>query len=194
MNTITMKGVLVAQARCDTPLGPLTLAATARGLAGAWFDGQRHHPGPLAAPEQPRQPFIAQAAEELAAYFAGRLRRFEVPLDLHGTPFQRAVWQALLGIATGRTSTYAALAGSLGGASAARATGAAVGRNPVSVIVPCHRVLGHDGGLTGYAGGLHRKAALLRLEGALMSASQEEMTNEQETQSAAPPAFTTVAP
>lgn len=179
MNT-TMKALLVAQARCDTPLGPLTLAATGHGLAGAWFDGQKHHPGPLAVPEQPDQPFIAQAAEELAAYFAGRLRRFQVPLDLQGTTFQRAVWQALLGIAAGSTRTYAALASSLGTTNAARATGAAVGRNPVSVIVPCHRVLGHDGGLTGYAGGLERKAALLRLEGALMSASQESMRKEQD--------------
>jgi methylated-DNA-[protein]-cysteine S-methyltransferase len=194
INTIrTIKTPFAAQARWHSPLGPMTLAATERGLAGVWFDAQKHHPGPLLAPEQPGQRFIAQAIDELAAYFDGRLQHFTVALDPQGTPFQRAVWQALLAIAPGRTSTYAALAAALGSASAARATGAAVGRNPVSVIVPCHRVLGHDGALTGYAGGLHRKAALLRLEGVPMSAAQEPMTKEQETTSAAGPAFTTVA-
>jgi methylated-DNA-[protein]-cysteine S-methyltransferase len=192
MITMTMKSALVAQARCDTPLGPLTLAATGRGLAGAWFDGQKHHPGPLPVPQRPGQRFIAQAMEELAAYFAGRLQRFEVPLDLHGTPFQRAVWQALAGIAPGSTCTYAALAVSMGTANAARATGAAVGRNPVSVIVPCHRVLGYDGGLNGYAGGLERKAALLRLEGTLMSRAQESMRKQQDLARQAAARLTTV--
>ncbi len=157
----------VAQCRVDSPLGPLTLAATAQGLAGAWFDGQRHHPGELALPLDPRQPWLAQAAGELHEYFAGRRSRFEVPLDPAGTPFQQAVWRLLRGIAQGRTQGYGQIAAALGRPQAARAVGAAVGRNPVSVIVPCHRVLGSGGALTGYAGGLARKQALLALEGVL---------------------------
>ena len=155
-----------AQARIDTPLGPLTLAATARGLAGAWFDGQKHHPGPIAAPENPRHPHIERAARELAAYFSGRAAAIDVPLDAEGTEFQRAVWQALCGIAPGTSSTYGEVASRIGRPAAVRAVGAAVGRNPVSIVVPCHRVLGSDGSLTGYAGGLERKRSLLALEGA----------------------------
>ena len=173
-----MNASFVAQCRWASPLGPLTLAATARGLAGAWFDGQRHHPGALAAPHEPMHPWLAQATDELAGYFAGRGGGFSVPLDLHGTPFQRAVWQALLAIAPGTTTSYGQLAAALGRPAAVRAVGAAVGRNPASVIVPCHRVLGADGGLTGYAGGLPRKQALLALEGAPqlpMRPAQESM-------------------
>jgi methylated-DNA-[protein]-cysteine S-methyltransferase len=153
-----------AQARCTTPLGSLTLAATADGLCGAWFDGQRHHPGPLAVPELPQHPHIAAAREQLQAYFDGGLRRFTVALDLQGTDFQQRVWQALLALPAGTTCSYGALAASLGAPAAVRAVGAAVGRNPVSILVPCHRVLGANGSLTGYAGGLDRKQALLSLE------------------------------
>jgi methylated-DNA-[protein]-cysteine S-methyltransferase len=161
----------VAQARLDTPLGPARLAATARGLGGFWFDDQAHHPGPIEAPEAPQQLHLAQAADELAAYWqdAGRAR-FTVPLDLGGTPFQQAVWQALLGIACGGQSSYGEIARRIGSPQAVRAVGAAVGRNPVSLIVPCHRVLGRDGSLTGYAGGLHRKRELLEREGVLAPA------------------------
>ncbi len=158
---------LVAQARLDSPLGPITVAATAQGLAGLWFDGQAHHPGPLDAPVDAGQRFIAQAREELERYWHGGQRRgFEVRLDALGTPFQQAVWRTLLDIPAGRTSTYAAVAAGAGSPRAVRAAGAAIGRNPLSIIVPCHRVLGGDGSLTGYAGGLQRKRALLRLEGA----------------------------
>ena len=160
-----MKTPLAAQCRIDTPLGPLTLVATTRGLAGAWFDAQQHHPGEIDAPVDPRQPHLAQAARELEAYFAGRLRNFTVPLDASGTAFQRSVWQALQGIPQGALGTYGDLAGRIGRPTAARAVGAAVGRNPISIIVPCHRVVGRDGSLTGYAGGLARKQALLKLEG-----------------------------
>lgn len=118
----------------------------------------------LHAPTDPAQRWIAQATAELAAYWRGEAVRFAVPLDLHGTPFQRAVWSALLQVAHGHTSTYGALARAVGRPAAARAVGAAVGRNPVSVIVPCHRIVGGDGSLTGYAGGLPRKQALLALE------------------------------
>lgn len=158
-----------AQTRIATPLGPLLAAATAQGLAGLWFDGQQHHPGALPVAERPEHPHLAATARVLADYFgagAGTLRADAVPLDLHGTPFQRAVWQALLTIAAGRTSTYAAIAALAGNAAAVRAAGAAIGRNPVSILVPCHRVLGRDGSLTGYAGGLPRKQALLQLENA----------------------------
>ena len=161
--------VLTAQARVDTPLGPLTAAATAHGLAGLWFDGQRHHPGPLAAPLRPADPFLDAARRELAAWFAdapARRRGFAVPLDPQGTPFQQAVWQALRRIDCGRVLSYGEIAQQLGRPQAARAVGAAVGRNPLSIVVPCHRVLGRDGALTGYAGGLPRKQALLALEGA----------------------------
>ncbi len=162
--------LLLAQARIDTPLGPMTAAATARGLAGLWFDGQKHHPGPLAAPVDANNPFIAQARRELGTWFASaaaRRRGFTVALDPQGTAFQRSVWQMLRGIGCGDVARYGDLARRLGRPKAARAVGAAVGRNPISVIVPCHRVLGQDGSLTGYAGGLPRKRALLELEGAV---------------------------
>jgi methylated-DNA-[protein]-cysteine S-methyltransferase len=153
-----------AQARWVSPLGPVTLATTARGLAGLWFDAQRHHPGVLATPIDEGHAVIRQSIDELAAYFSGRLTSFTVPLDLQGTPFQQAVWRALCGIGAGATCSYAQIAQGVGRPAASRAAGAAIGRNPVSVIVPCHRVVGHDGRLTGYAAGLDRKAALLQLE------------------------------
>ena len=159
-----MKTDLVAQCRIDTPLGPLTLAATARGLAAALFDAQRHHPGEIPARSAPGHPHLVLAARELAAYFAGTLRHFTVPLDVQGTPFQQEVWRALRAIAPGRTTSYGAIAAQIGRPTAVRAVGAAVGRNPIAIIVPCHRVVGSDGSLTGYAGGLERKRALLALE------------------------------
>ena len=156
---------LAAQARMPTPLGPVTLAATTQGLAGLWFDGQKYHPGPLAAPLDPSHTHLARAMEELDRYFAGASAcTFATPLDPQGTPFQQEVWRALLRIAPGSTRTYGELAVSLQVPGAARAVGAAVGRNPISILVPCHRVLGTGGSLTGYAGGLHRKQALLGLE------------------------------
>jgi methylated-DNA-[protein]-cysteine S-methyltransferase len=155
---------LTLQRRIDTPLGPLTAARSAAGLAGLWFDDQKHHPGPLDLPEDDgSDPVLSATAAALAAYFSAQPVSLP-PLDPLGTAFQRAVWQALLDIAPGCPATYGALAGRLGRASAARALGAAVGRNPISVLVPCHRVVGADGSLTGYAGGLERKQALLRLE------------------------------
>jgi methylated-DNA-[protein]-cysteine S-methyltransferase len=167
----TTRSPLVAQATLDSPLGPLLLAATAHGLAGAWFTDQAHHPGVLDAPEDSANTFIQQATQQLSAYWQdGVHSRFTVPMDPQGTPFQRAVWQALLKIPTGRCSTYAGLAAQVGKPAAMRAVGAAVGRNPLSVIIPCHRVLGSDGSLTGYAGGLARKIALLQREGAAPAA------------------------
>jgi methylated-DNA-[protein]-cysteine S-methyltransferase len=150
---------------CDTPLGRLWLAASAHGLAGAWFDGQRHFAGP-----QPQwrdgahDALLREAAAQLAAYFAGNLRAFDLPLAPHGTPFQRRVWQAIAQVPYAARISYAALARAAGVPAGVRAAGAATGRNPLSIIVPCHRIVGAHGALTGYAGGLERKRALLALE------------------------------
>ena len=156
-----------AQTTINTPLGPMLLARTEKGLAGVWFEGQKHHPAPIAAAHRPDDALLRRAGDQLLAYFAGEAHVFDVPLDLQGTAFQRAVWQALLAIPGGETRSYGEIAKALGSASAVRAVGGAVGRNPVSVIVPCHRVVGSDGSLTGYAGGVERKRALLALERAL---------------------------
>lgn len=156
----------VAQTLIETPLGCMRLAVTARGLGGAWFEGQRHHPGELNAPDVPTHPWLVQAREELSRYWAEPLAAaFTVPLDPAGTAFQQAVWSALRRIPTGHTWRYGQLATQLERPNAVRAVGAAIGRNPLSVIVPCHRVLGANGSLTGYAGGLARKQALLNAEG-----------------------------
>lgn len=161
----------VAQTLVDTPLGALRLAASAQGLGGAWFEDQKHHPGPLDAPVWTDHPVLAQARDELEAYWhAPRHTRFNTPLDPAGTAFQRAVWKALCALAPGQTCSYGALACQLQQAQAVRAVGAAVGRNPLSIFIPCHRVLGADGSLTGYAGGLARKRALLQKEGAPLPA------------------------
>jgi methylated-DNA-[protein]-cysteine S-methyltransferase len=152
----------------DSPLGGVTLAATDDGLAGLWFDLQRHLPDMHGWQADDTHPVLLAAAAQLRDYFAGTRDHFDLPLDLsHGTAFQQAVWQALLAIPAGATTSYGALSLRVGKPAAVRAVGAAVGRNPISVIVPCHRVLGADGSLTGYAGGLDRKTALLALEGAL---------------------------
>jgi methylated-DNA-[protein]-cysteine S-methyltransferase len=161
-----MKTALIAQKRIESPLGPLTLAATARGLALAWFDRQKHRTDEVDAPVDESHPLLLQTEREFGEYFAGTRRQFTMALDPQGTPFQQRVWQALLRIPLGRLSTYGAIAQELGLPDAARAVGAAVGRNPIGIIVPCHRVIGRDGSLTGYAGGLPRKESLLRLEGA----------------------------
>ena len=154
----------VAQARFDSPLGAMQLARTAKGLAGVWFNAQQHHPGDINAPWQPGDALLRDAAQQLRSYFAGQRIEFKLPLDLLGTPFQRRVWRVLLQIPFAGTQRYGDIARSIGLPKAARAVGAAVGRNPVSLIVPCHRVLGSGGALTGYAGGLDRKVALLELE------------------------------
>jgi methylated-DNA-[protein]-cysteine S-methyltransferase len=157
---------LIAQTRIPTPLGTMTAAATAQGVAGLWFDGQRHHPGALDAPEDARQPHLAQLRRELDRYWRDPSMRFTVALDPLGTPFQRAVWTLLRALGPTERPSYGALAQRLGRPQAARAVGAAVGRNPIGIVVPCHRVLGRDGALTGYAGGLERKRWLLRHEDA----------------------------
>ena len=167
MNTTTER----VCAHYESPLGPMLLAATDRGLCGVWFIGQRHGPDSRGWREDPSHPVLREAAAQLAGWFAGQRTAFALPLDLQaGTPFQQDVWAALRAIPHGGTTSYAELARQLGRPSAARAVGAAVGRNPLSIVVPCHRVVGTGGSLTGYAGGLERKTALLRLEGALQEA------------------------
>jgi methylated-DNA-[protein]-cysteine S-methyltransferase len=166
MNTLaSVTSRCTAQLTVESPLGELRLARTDRGLAGVWFTGQKWHPDPFDAPLCRDDALLTQAAAQLHDYFARRSLRFDVPLDLLGTPFQQSVWQALLRIGAGATLSYGAIARQLGVPLAMRAVGAAVGRNPVSVIVPCHRVIGASGALTGYAGGVDRKRALLALEG-----------------------------
>jgi methylated-DNA-[protein]-cysteine S-methyltransferase len=156
----------IARTRYESPLGPMILAATRNGVAGIWFEGQRHLPDSSGWPEQARHPVLRQAIGQLEDYFAGRRTHFDLPLDLQaGTPFQQSVWNALLSVPHGGTTSYAVLGRRIGRPAAARAVGAAVGRNPLSIVVPCHRVLGAGGSLTGYAGGLERKNALLQLEG-----------------------------
>ncbi len=167
----------IVQTTIHSPLGAMILAATDKGLAGVWFEGQKHLPPELVAPpvwpENAAHPVLKQTAAQLREYFARQRQHFDVPLDLSGgTPFQQSVWQALLAIPPGATTSYGALSSRIGKPAAVRAVGAAVGRNPVSVIVPCHRVMGADGSLTGYAGGLDRKTALLTLEGARSSTPQ----------------------
>ena len=156
----------IVRATYQSPLGPMIIAATARGVAGIWFEGQRHLPDHADWPLQAGNDVLQRAIAQLDEYFAGQRTTFDLPLDFQGgTAFQRSVWQALLAIPSGGTTSYGTLRHSIGRPAAVRAVGAAVGRNPVSIVVPCHRVLGADGSLTGYAGGLDRKTALLRLEG-----------------------------
>jgi methylated-DNA-[protein]-cysteine S-methyltransferase len=152
----------------ESPLGLMTLAASAQGLCGIWFDGQKHQPDLQNLRQEPSHPLLLRAQAQLADYFAGRRRQFDVALDMHwGTAFQQAVWKQLQATAPGHTVSYGAIASAVGRPLASRAVGAAVGRNPISIIVPCHRVVGSSGALTGYAGGLDRKIALLHLESSL---------------------------
>ena len=153
--------------RChvQSPLGTIVLAATDTALIGLWFDGQRHQPDPSAWPLVQHHPVLDAAMAQLQQYFAGERQQFGLPLDLSaGTPFQQQVWAQLQTIASGGTVSYGQLSQRLNNPKAVRAVGAAVGRNPISIVVPCHRVLGANGALTGYAGGLDRKTALLQLE------------------------------
>jgi methylated-DNA-[protein]-cysteine S-methyltransferase len=140
----------------DTPIGTLWLARDDHGLSGVAFRG------PAGAASSDR--LLLDAADQLRAYFARELEEFELPLSPRGTEFQQRVWAAVGAIPYGSTTTYGALAAALGRPDACRAVGAANGRNPLPVIVPCHRVLGSGGALTGYGGGLELKRALLDLE------------------------------
>lgn len=153
--------------KTDSPLGTLTLASDGRALTGLWLPRQREAD---AAENQTNAVPVFEAAQRwLDVYFSGRAPDFTPPLRLQGSAFQQAIWQLLLAIPFGETTTYGALAEAYtqktGHGTAARAVGGAVGKNPVGIIVPCHRVIGADGSLTGYAGGLENKKKLLALEG-----------------------------
>lgn len=148
----------------DSPLGGILLAAGAEGVTGLWFDGAKYFGSTLETETREElTPVLREAVRWLDVYFSGHEPDFMPPLELHGSDFRRAVWAELLKIPYGKTATYGQIAKKLGTRSA-QAVGGAVGHNPVSLIVPCHRVLGADGSLTGYAGGVDKKARLLALE------------------------------
>ncbi|MGW6546774.1 methylated-DNA--[protein]-cysteine S-methyltransferase [Streptomyces massasporeus] len=147
----------------DSPYGPLTLVAEDGVLCGLYMTDQRHRPQQETFGTRDDTLFT-ETEEQLKAYFAGELKEFTVELRLTGTPFQRAVWEELRRIPYGETRTYGRLADTLGAPTASRAVGLANGRNPIGIIVPCHRVIGANGSLTGYGGGLERKQRLLDFE------------------------------
>jgi AraC family transcriptional regulator of adaptative response/methylated-DNA-[protein]-cysteine methyltransferase len=150
----------------DSPLGPLHAAATELGVCRLGFDAAAHEVAevlPAAAAH------LEMLRRELAGYFGGGLTRFTVPVDAHGTAFQAAVWEELRRIPYGETRSYAQVARAIGRPSAVRAVARANATNPVAILVPCHRVIGSDGSLTGYGGGLWRKQRLLEIEGAMDS-------------------------
>jgi methylated-DNA-[protein]-cysteine S-methyltransferase len=147
----------------NSPVGPLTLVAVDGTLTGLYMGGQRHRPPEQTFGEPDRTPF-PEVIRQLDEYFAGRRTEFELPVTLVGTPFQRTVWAALREIPYGETMSYGHLAVRIGRPTAARAVGLANGRNPIGIIVPCHRVVGATGDLTGYGGGLDRKHHLLDFE------------------------------
>ena len=149
-----------------TPVGPLTLVADGEALVAVWMEDQRHHPGELTygVSAAAHDPVLTRAAAQLEEYFAGERTAFDLPLAAEGTDFQRRVWAELERIAYGETVSYGELARRLGNPTGSRAVGLANGRNPLGIVVPCHRVVGSSGDLTGYGGGLSRKRLLLDLE------------------------------
>lgn len=150
----------------DSPVGKLKLVASDKGLVAVlWENDPPRRVRLEETQEDPQHKILARAEKELQEYFAGTREAFSIPLDMRGTTFQKNVWEALLGIPFGETRSYGQLAAQLGSPTASRAVGAANGRNPVSIIVPCHRVIGASGKLTGFAGGLDVKERLLTLEG-----------------------------
>lgn len=159
---------MIRYRRIPTPLGPLFATAMGGTLTGLYFEGGRHAPAisPLWI-EDPNHRALAECARQLADYFSGKRHQFELPMAPSGTPFQLRVWQEIARIPYGETISYAELAQRAGAPGSARAAGAATGRNPLSIVVPCHRVVASGGALTGYAGGLERKARLLGIEGVL---------------------------
>jgi len=149
----------------DSPLGAILLVSDGEALTGFYFVGQKYAP-PTTDPwkRNPRLKLFHDVRTQTKAYLSGRLKTFDLPIRFEGTPFQRRVWGAIAAIPFGTTLSYSALAESIDAPSSMRAVGAATGRNPISLIVPCHRVVGRSGALTGYAGGLDRKRALLNFE------------------------------
>ncbi len=159
-------------ARLATPLGPMLAIARDAVLVALDFEDAKYAPAVDPAwTEDPAWPPLRDCIAQVAEYFAGERGRFDLPLAPRGTPFQRHVWQEIAKVPYGATITYAELARRAGRPGSARAAGAATGRNPLAIVVPCHRIVAADGSLTGYAGGLARKARLLGLEGALQEAA-----------------------
>lgn len=149
----------------NSPIGPLTLVVNDQGaLCGLYTEGQKHFPD-IAALGVRDDTVAEDAVAQLAEYFEGRRATFDLTLAPRGTEFQQRVWSALAAIPSGETRTYGAVAADLGSPGSSRAVGSATGRNPISIVVPCHRLVGSSGGLTGYAGGLDRKRWLLDHEG-----------------------------
>jgi O-6-methylguanine DNA methyltransferase len=167
----------MAQTIFDTPIGPLFADASADGLRLLTFLQGAKHAGlveglpPVERPASEGEAIIDETRRQIEAYFDGRLRQFEVPLDLRGTPFRQRVWRAIASIPFGETASYAEMAIEAGAPGAYRAAGSACGANPVVIIIPCHRVVGSDRGLHGFGGGLNTKVALLRHEGSLHAVS-----------------------
>ena len=163
-----------------SPLGTLTLTSAGGFLTGMTMEGQKHVPAPVPAGPVPSvtlgdvedDAWFAEVKDQLSAYFAGTLTEFDIPVKLTGSDFQRRVWRCLQDVPYGETISYGQLARRVGNPNASRAVGLANGRNPVAVIVPCHRVIGADGRLTGYAGGLDRKTWLLDHEAAVVTAAE----------------------
>ena len=173
MNDDTCYAAMFHKKIVSTPLGDMLLAASSHGLAGTWFvEGQKHMPEvklmeswPSASKGDPSQAILDKASQQLILYFSGKLKVFDLPFDLSsGNAFQQSVWCEIIKINCGKTNTYGAICKAINKPQAARAVGAATGRNPISIIIPCHRVVGSTGAMTGYAGGLDRKVALLALE------------------------------
>ena len=157
---------MIRYRRIPTPLGALFATAAGGALTGLYYEGGRH--APAISPqwiEDPHAPPLTECARQLADFFAGKRQCFDLPTAPQGTPFQLRVWKEIAAIPYGQTISYAELARRAGAPGSARAAGAATGRNPLSIIVPCHRVVGSTGSLTGYAGGLERKTRLLEIEG-----------------------------
>ncbi len=164
MRTTTAGGR--AHVTVPSPVGPLTIVAQDATITGLYMDAQRHAPAPgsFGLPADVADEPFASAAAQLRAYFDGELTEFDLQLSPAGTEFQRRVWAGLRAIPYGQTVTYGELARRLGSPAASRAVGLANGKNPIAIVVPCHRVIGSDGSLTGYGGGLDRKRFLLALE------------------------------
>lgn len=170
MHTIA-KGLVmtVRHTVIESPIGPLTLSASGDALTGLYFEAHRHPPRPesLGSRVGGDDAVFTDVSRQLAEYFAGTRTAFDLPLAPVGPVFHQRVWERLQAVGFGERTTYGAIAAELGDPNLARAVGAAVGRNPISIVVPCHRVVGSSGRLTGFAGGLDRKAWLLALEGTL---------------------------
>lgn len=155
---------MISYTEHPSPIGTLLLAATTDGLCGLYFEEHKYFNGPQGWQRDASNPYLQAAMHQLDEYFAGTRETFDIALDLGGTPFQRAVWAALLTLPFGKTTSYQSIAQRVDKPKAVRAAGTAIGRNPVSIIVPCHRVLGASSRLSGYAGGLERKRYLLAHE------------------------------